>query len=37
MTNFKSTINSIPPSMHGILEFAFFVAVGVAAGNMGWV
>ncbi len=37
MTNFKSTINSIPPSMHGLLEFAFFVAVGVAAGNMGWV
>jgi hypothetical protein len=37
MTNFKSSLNSIPPSMHGILEFAFFVAVGITAGNMGWV
>tara|TARA_B100000282_G_scaffold21845_1_gene14467 strand:+ start:828 stop:932 length:105 start_codon:yes stop_codon:yes gene_type:complete len=32
----KNFLN-IPPAWMGLAEFAFFVAIGVAAGNAGWV
>tara|TARA_B100000965_G_scaffold124892_1_gene103613 strand:- start:826 stop:939 length:114 start_codon:yes stop_codon:yes gene_type:complete len=37
MTRLKSKIIEIPASAHGILEFAFFIAVGTTAGTMGLI
>jgi hypothetical protein len=37
MTRLKSKILEIPASAHGILEFAFFVGVGITAGSLGLV
>tara|TARA_B100001079_G_scaffold192854_1_gene166654 strand:- start:71 stop:184 length:114 start_codon:yes stop_codon:yes gene_type:complete len=37
MTHLKSKILEIPVSAHGILEFAFFVGVGITAGSLGLV
>ena len=37
MTRLKSKILEIPASAHGILEFAFFVGVGITVGSLGLV
>jgi len=37
MTHLKSKILGIPPSYHGILEFGFFLAVGITAGSLGLI
>ena len=37
MTRLKSKIIEIPASAHGILEFAFFVGVGITAGSLGLI
>ena len=35
MIALASTLIAIPPATHGILEFGFFVAVGMTAGSFG--
>ena len=37
MTHIKSKIFDIPHEYHGILEFAFFIAVGITAGSLGLI
>ena len=37
MTHLKSKLLDIPASAHGILEFAFFLGVGVTAGSLGLI
>ena len=37
MTQFKARIFDIPHEYHGILEFVFFIAVGVTAGSLGLI
>ena len=37
MTHLNSKFLEIPSSAHGILEFAFFVAVGITAGSLGLI
>ena len=37
MTQLESKFMEIPPAAHGILEFGFFVAVGVTAGSLGLI
>jgi hypothetical protein len=35
MTQLKLKFYEIPVSTHGILEFSFFLAVGITAGSLG--
>jgi hypothetical protein len=35
MLSLATAFISIPPAAHGILEFGFFVAVGITAGSLG--
>jgi len=37
MTHLKSKILGISPEYHGILEFGFFLAVGITAGSLGLI
>jgi len=37
MTQLKARLLKIPHQYHGIIEFSFFVAVGITAGSMGLI
>jgi len=37
MTQLKLKFIQIPVSAHGILEFGFFLAVGITAGSLGLI
>ena len=37
MTHITSKFLRIPPEYHGILEFGFFLAVGITAGSLGLI
>jgi len=37
MTHLKSKIVEIPVGTHGLLEFAFFLGVGITCGSLGWI
>ena len=37
MTQLTSKFLKIPAQYHGILEFGFFLAVGITAGSMGLI
>jgi|TARA_B100000900_G_scaffold247332_1_gene210401 hypothetical protein len=37
MTHIKAKILGISPEYHGILEFAFFLGVGITAGSLGLI
>jgi len=37
MTQLTSKLLGISPEYHGILEFGFFLAVGITAGSLGLI